>query len=486
MTIGSPSSKKGAMASEHCAAPIQARPGFAIGRRNANLRDVYAALQACERGSSRSGHARHGRRRLAMSAPSRMKGIAARPPTRPPISMRRSAAGMIALALVAGCARELPPLVERAPGPPPPTIIRNVEIYDGLADRRTSARDVLIENGRIARIVPPRTLVRRAGMQQFDGTGQTLLPGLIDVHGHVGNWGAPTWTGEWPDAKRNLQSYLYCGVTTVLDPCDMAPDAFTRRDQVARGELLGPRIFAAGPMFAPPGGHPVAALHALVPWWLRWYVVRHIARQVATPEEGRAAVAALAPLHPDVIKVAVDAVPLEAADAGVAAWMHGVYKERIPDEAIPRLAAAGIPEVATLAVFDSYADLYEGRRAATALERETVPARILDAFVPVPASGRPPSFQTFFALLAATRTARRDNVRRMHAAGVTILAGSDAQTGVFPGPGLHRELAALVTAGLTPAQALRAATGDAARFVPRQPDPEFGAIGVGKIADLVM
>ena len=47
--------------------------------------------------------------------------------------------------------------------------------------------------------------------------------------------------------------------------------------------------------------------------------------------------------------------------------MHGVYKERIPDEVIPRLAAAGIPEVATLTVFDSYADLYEGRREATAV-----------------------------------------------------------------------------------------------------------------------
>ena len=59
--------------------------------------------------------------------------------------------------------------------------------------------------------------------------------------------------------------YLYCGVTTVLDPCDMEPDAFTRRDEVARGTLLGPRIYAAGPMFGPPGGHPVGAVRALLP-----------------------------------------------------------------------------------------------------------------------------------------------------------------------------------------------------------------------------
>lgn len=427
---------------------------------------------------------------------------------------------LVALAL-ASCGRSLPPLVERPAGVPPPTVIRNVAVYDGLADQRTSTRDLLIEHGRIARIAPPGTLARGAGMIMIDAAGQTVLPGLIDVHGHVGNSPAPSWIGEWPDPKRNLQSYLYCGVTTVLDPADLATEAFARRDQVARGELLGPRIYAAGPMFTTPGGHPVAALEILVPWWLRWYVVPRLTRQVATPEQARAAVAALARSRPDVLKVAVDAVPLdgpimpadvlraivdegrargirsvahvgtvadalEAADAGVAAWMHGVYKERIPDDIVPRFVAAHIPQVATITVFDSYADIYEGRREATALERETAPARVLDAFAAVPASVRPPRYDAFFALLAATRDARHDNVRRLHAAGVTILAGSDTQTGVFPGPGLHRELAALAAAGLTPAQALRAATGDAARFVTGSADPEFGTIAVGKIADLVL
>jgi imidazolonepropionase-like amidohydrolase len=341
------------------------------------------------------------------------------------------------------------------------------------------------------------------------------------MHGHVGNSSAPPWLHEWPDPDRNLQAYLYCGVTTVLDPADLSNEAFARRDAVARGELLGPRIYAAGPMLTTPGGHPTVAMRELVPWWIRWYVRPRIAREVATPQEARAEVDALAASRPDVIKTAVDAVPTEgpilppdvlhaivdaarahgirtvahigtvadalaASDAGVAAWMHGVYKQRIPDDVIPRLAAARIPYVATSTVFDSYADLYEGKREATPLERETVPARVLDAFVPRPKDAAPPQWEAFFALLAATRDARRDNVRRVHAAGVTVLAGSDAQTGVFPGPGLHRELASLVAAGLTPVQALRAATGEAARFLSKQADPEFGTIAEGKIADLVV
>jgi len=435
-----------------------------------------------------------------------------------PATRRLAAVGLV---LTFGCARSAP-LVERPPGDPPPTIIRAVAIYDGLAAQRMSVRDVLIEGGRIARIAPPGTIPRGAGMLQIDGANRTLLPGLIDVHGHVGTGTAPPWVREWPDPTRNMQAYLYCGVTTVLDPADLAPDAFTRRDAVARGELLGPHSYAAGPMFTAPGGHPVLALRELAPWWLRWYLIPRMTRQVANAAEARAAVDALAPSHPDVIKVAVDAVPLgepimdaetlravvdegrahgtrtvahvgttadalEAADAGVAAWMHGVYKERIPDEAIPRFVAAHIPEVATISVFDSYADLYEQHREATALERETVPPRILGALVPRPASYHPaPEYDAFFSLLAATREARHDNVRRLHAAGVTILAGSDTQTGVFPGAALHRELAALVAAGLTPVEALRAATGDAARFVANVPDPEFGTIAIGKRADLLL
>jgi imidazolonepropionase-like amidohydrolase len=69
---------------------------------------------------------------------------------------------------------------------------------------------------------------------------------------------------------------------------------------------------------------------------------------------------------------------------------------------------------------------------------------------------------------------------------VTILAGSDsANTGHIPGAALHLELAALVEAGMTPGEALRAATLDNARFIAGA-DPEFGSIAPGKRADLVL
>jgi imidazolonepropionase-like amidohydrolase len=261
-------------------------------------------------------------------------------------------------------------------------------------------------------------------------------------------------------------------------------------------------------------------LNELAPWWIRWYLVPRLTHQVDTPEDARAAVAVVAALGADVIKFAVDRVPpeapriatevlnagvdearkrgvravahigttadaIDAGHAGVALWMHGVYRERIPDEQIPVLAAFRIPMVATMNVFENYALLGQGARVATPLEEEMVPAGTLRGFDRIP-EGWHSAFIPFIESMRPLRPAWRDNVRRLHAAGVTILAGSDTQSGVFPGAGLHRELHLLTEGGLTPAEAIRAATLDAARFLANGKEPEFGMVAAGKRADLIL
>jgi imidazolonepropionase-like amidohydrolase len=325
----------------------------------------------------------------------------------------------------------------------------------------------------------------------------------------------------FPDPDRNMRAYLYCGVTTVLDPADLITQAFERRDQVAQGILLGPRIVASGPMVTAPDGHPVAILDHLAPWWMRWYLIPRITKQVDSPAAARVAVREISGAGADVVKLSVDRIPgdvprirrevlaaavdeakargvravahigttedaLDAADAGVAAWMHGVYKERIADDQIARFAAYKIPMVPTIAVFESYALLGQGPRVATPLERETVEADVLAAFDTVPDDATIDFFRPYLESLRGQREAWRDNVRRLRAAGVTMLAGSDTQTAVFPGAGLHRELHLLTEAGLTPAEAIRAATLDSARFLANGKEPELGVIAEGKRADLLL
>jgi hypothetical protein len=92
---------------------------------------------------------------------------------------------------------------------------------------------------------------------------------------------------EFPDADENLGALLYAGVTTVLDAAALTPAIFATRDEIRSGKKLGPRLFAAGPMFTGPGGHPVGIMRETLPFWVRWYVVAHLTRQEATPDEAR-------------------------------------------------------------------------------------------------------------------------------------------------------------------------------------------------------
>jgi imidazolonepropionase-like amidohydrolase len=242
---------------------------------------------------------------------------------------------------------------------------------------------------------------------------------------------------------------------------------------------------------------------------------------VATEAEARAAADGLASGGADFVKLIVDSIPQDAprlgaaplraavegahahgvraiahigtledaraaARAGVDAWVHGVYRERLSDEAVAELAAFDIPMVPTLAVFESYASIGEPR-LPTPLERQIAEPELLASFDAVPDdSPAVQAFRPFLEMLAEQRGSGADNVRRLHEAGVVIFAGSDPQSGVFPGAGLHRELALLVAAGLTPAEAIRAATLLPARFLTRSETPEFGEVAVGRRADLLL
>jgi imidazolonepropionase-like amidohydrolase len=425
-------------------------------------------------------------------------------------------------AMLGACAGP-PSSIRVAPAAPRPSAvwITDVAVLDVVSGVRTPARDVLISGDRIAAIERGGANAPPDGALVLSGEGGTLVPGLVDMHGHIDADTHPIWAIGLPDPEANLRAYLYSGVTTVFDPGDPSSDAFERRDRVARGELVGPHVFTAGPIHTAPEGHPIALARAFAPWWIGWYLAPRQAVAVGTVDEANAAIDRLAKQHPDAVKIVIDEIPLGsprmrpdvaraiverarshglrtvahigttrdaeiAADAGVALWMHGVYKERIPDPDIAQLASYHIPMVATIEVFDSYARLRRGPREATALERETVPAALLDSFWPLPEGFELGRLASWADLNEKAVPARSENVRRLHAAGVTIFAGSDTQSGVFPGPGLHRELVNLARAGLSPIEVIRAATIGPARFLSQSDQPDWGNVAVGQRADLLL
>ena len=300
----------------------------------------------------------------------------------------------------------------------PPLVFHGVKVFDAATGKLLDGvRDVVVKDGRITAVeTEPQTV---AGAREV--TGGVLLPGLIDLHVHLGGGSEPPWKTPFPKETEVLTAFLYAGVTTVLDVGNVAPDVFELRDSVAQGKTLGPRIFAAGPMFTTVGGHPAAAMRLIAPWLIGDFIVSKTVREIANPAQAAVDVDALAVFKPDFIKLAVDRIPLDAPrmdtslttaitaaarkhnlrtvahvgrsqdviDAvagGVSAMVHGVDLETISDEAIQALARGGVPVVPTHSVFDVQERLLPDTRwEFSRLEQEMAHPDIMDAIRHVPA-----------------------------------------------------------------------------------------------------
>ncbi len=428
-----------------------------------------------------------------------------------------------ALALaVASCRHASPHLVTGLEAAPPLTVFSDIAVFAATAPAPAVAhQDVWIRAGRIEwlgpagqKSVPPEATV-------VAGAGLTLMPGLIDGHVHAAAGASPPWLLRLPDPERNLEAYLFAGITTAVDVGDEAGLMKDLRADLAAHRRIGPRLLIAGPVFTAPGGHPVALIKAVVPWPLGWLASRGIAEQVGTPAEADHALDGLLPLKPDLIKLVSDELPLgvptldaevakeivrrahaaglkavahvgsnadmaKMLDAGVDLFVHDVYREKLSDELAERVAKAGVPVEPTLAVFDEIDRYTFGDLSYSALAIRIAEPEVLRALQHRPEDFTvPKSFEGWLAVTHANRQTKFDNVVTLRRHGVTILVGSDSPNlGHFPGAALHTALDDLVQAGLSPAEALVAATAtNAAAFGLAK---EVGTIEAGKRADLLL
>lgn len=371
-----------------------------------------------------------------------------------------------------------------APVAPTPTnsfVVRNVHVFDG--ERLSGPTDVVVREGRIEHVGASDA----ANLTVVDGTNRTLLPGLIDAHTHT-----------YGDARRDA---LRFGVTTELDmftDWHMLPDARRQRVLLARSDVAD--LWSAGTLATAPGGHgteygfPIPTLktpaeaQAFVDARLNedsdylkiiledGSAYGHSIPALDTPTLVALVVAAHARKRMAVAHVATEADARRAVDAGIDGLAH-VFIDRPADEAtVAAIRAHGIFVVATLSVAATAANAGEGTKLATDPRiRPFLSAdqtRTLNAAFP---SGW--SNPDFLPNASAS-------VRRLHAAGVPILAGTDAgNPGTTHGASLHQELALLVDGGLTPTEALTAATGLPSRLFDLG---DRGRIASGMRADLLL
>lgn len=371
-------------------------------------------------------------------------------------------------------------------------LIQHARVFDGT--RMLGKRDVLVENGRIAAIA--RTLQAPPGIEIVDAQGRTLMPGLIDGHVHV-----------FPGAQADALRY---GVTTVFDMYSIADRATIdqwRNQRSATGKVAEADTYTAGIGATPPGGHPtelfkdMPAGMALPPTlssdadvnsFMQARVaagsdyIKVLQDDGARPGRAPSLAAFSPPRFAAVIKAAKATGKLvvvhvqQLADArvavagGVDALEHAVCDAPVDEALVAAMKAKHVAQTATLATYDGLAGTDDARQLAAdpAIAPYLSPAQ-KGMLALVWKRPRPADFATALA-----------NTGKQFRGGVTIIAGTDAPnpTTAF-GPSLHLELALLVRAGLTPTQALIAATSAPAKFLGAN---DRGRIAPGLKADLVL
>ena len=436
----------------------------------------------------------------------------------------RKSVGFCAFASAVLCTACGPPPQEFASG----TAIENVAVVDVVAGSVTEGRTVVVQGRRIAAVTAPDDLLLGEGVERIDGAGGYLIPGLWDMHVHE-------FSSFFPPA---LPVYIANGVTGVRDMWGELPVAREAREGIAAGERVGPRAVTSGNITDGANAWFPGSVIADSPERARFVVdslvdagAGFIKVYSALEADAFAAIAEQATARGvDVAGHVPFTVPArDASDAGMrsmthmfgviegcssndaevraarAEWMAmraagdeftnpffdiGLYRTILDaaDDDVCRallshLAANGTWLTPTLAVLNNLAYLHQLREEDDP-RLQYMPQAITAGWqVPFPGTetDTPADIEAREAFLA-----RQLAVTGMAAAtGVGILAGTDTPNPfVYPGFSLHDELELLVQAGLSPREALAAATTAPAEFLGAT--DSLGAVAEGKLADLVL
>lgn len=396
-----------------------------------------------------------------------------------------------------------------------PILIRNVAVIDGLGHHPQPMRDVLIADGRIARMsvtgmigdLLPDTHV-------IDGERMTVLPGLIDLHVHLGNisFSRDQSQRRNPEGvQKSLNAHLYAGVTTVLDLGNDHDYIVGLRDAVASGERMGPRIVATGrnigyletasgafSLISPEtqaeikerldkkeaAGISTIKLYVGMSNW----GARHVMNEAK--KRGMVGIA-------DFWCTNLSRTTFEVTQ--IDGYAHGGCRASTQEEG-EWMAANDKFAILTLSIFDIMGGHrpYEDYKTKAFLKDPLV----VDALGKDTINDYYAAFPTIRQMTYDSETAfyqvqlfgdmknllayNQQNAMTFYEAGVLMGMGTDAPSPAanWPGEAMHRELELHVEAGIPPVQAIKMATHNGARIL-RQ-DHAFGSIETGKIADLII
>jgi len=360
-------------------------------------------------------------------------------------------------------------------------LIRDARLFIG--DGRVVERgSVVVKDGAIAQVfVGDGPDAKSFAGTVIEGAGKTLLPGLTDVHVHLGTNGgisAQAYTNA-PGMERELAAYLYSGVTAVKSVGDAVDDVLKLRSQANSGEKLGAELFVVGPMFTTAGGHGTEILKYL-PEAVRPTVEPLLLRLPKTPEEAKAQVSDLHRrgvdgikaileagagstrfnrMDPQIVKAVGEAARQagltlvvhtgdardvsDALDAGANGIEHGSFREEIPETLFVRMKEQGAAYDPTLTVVEDITALTQASSAPIqrSLVQQAAPPELLAS---IQAALTSPEFQSRRAAYSGVPLSLEQGKKNLLAArraGVMLVTGTDSGNPLtLHGPGVHREM----------------------------------------------
>lgn len=353
-----------------------------------------------------------------------------------------------------------------------------VRLIDGTDRAPVANATIVVRDGRIVAAGPAARVTIPAGAVRIALEGRTVIPGLVNAHGHV-------------TAVKDLDTYAAYGVTTVYSLGGEGADVFAARRAQDAPTQARARVFVAGPVIT-----------ATTPAEARTQVAAVAAQQVDMAKiRVDDNLGTTSKMPPDVYRAVIDeaharglrlaahlfyladAKSLVAAGADLVA--HSIRDADVDAEVIALLKARGVcvsptllREVSTF-VYESTPDFFSDSLFLTHANREWMatlrePAR-------QDAMRRSASAQRYKAALAVASR----NLKRLSDAGVPIAMGTDTgPMGRFQGYFELMELELMATAGLTPRQVLAASTREAARCM--HIDRDLGTLETGKWGDFIV
>jgi imidazolonepropionase-like amidohydrolase len=417
--------------------------------------------------------------------------------------------GVLGLVFLWNCAHA-PPVAASGDASNSATAFVDVTVVPMDTERLVPGQTVLIQDGRITALGPTESTPVPPGARRIDGRGRYLMPGLADMHVHL-----------FFMAEGDLRIFLANGVTFVRGMWG-TPRDLQWRERIARGELLGPTLVTAGPLIdgKPPiwdesvvaetfadgerivleqkkaGYDFIKVYNRLTPEAYAGLVAT--AKREGLPFAGHVpfsmgleGVFAAGQRSIEHLTGYLESLQAENSEVrGKWDWASRLRQIDYVDEAkllqvVEATKQSGIWNCPTLFLPRRYVSSEEAQVLARQPEMRFVASWVREMWEPSKDFRLKDLTAEDFARLRRRDALLLKVTRALHDAGARLLLGTDTGNPyVLPGFSVHEELALLVQAGLTPYEALRAGTRDAAEFIGQL--EEFGTVAPGKRADLLL